>query len=343
VNVDYILWWLREGRVPALLTTSSPASRGFLDQPDTRILYGDDRLETRHDDQFNGIRFTLGWMNADGEFGVEARAFFLERDSTYFKASSDGSELLAIPYFNAVTGMPDSRIIAGPDPTRGLLSGAFVGYSRIEWFGEEVNTVLPMTAGDGWRLDLLAGLRFLQMRDRFDETATSRSVSDGGAQLWGLVDNIRTGNAYYGGQVGLSGESTFGRLFVQVRGTMGIGGDDELVRTFGGKLYQTPTMRTTTPTGLFVQPSNTGSMSRGNFDGAGEADVNVGYRLTSWARLVVGYTFLYWADPLRAGDQIETVVNHGQTNHPTPAVPTVPFKGDALWAQGVNAGVELRW
>jgi hypothetical protein len=274
---------------------------------------------------------------------VEARAFFLERDSTYFKAVSDGSVLLALPYFNAVTGQPDSRIIAGPDPTRGLLSGAFVGYSRIEWFGEELNAVLPLTAGDGWRLDLLAGLRFFQMRDRFNETNTSRSVPDGGATLWGLTDNIRVGNAYYGGQVGLSGERSFGRLFVQARGTIGIGGDDELVRTFGGKLYQTPLVRITTPTGLFVQPSNSGSFSRGHFDGAGEAAINVGYRLTSWARLSVGYTFLYWADPLRAGDQIDTVVNHGQMTTPVPARPVVPFKGDALWAQGVNVGVELRW
>src|SRR4029077_9074026 len=82
VDVDYIHWWLREGRVPGLLTTCSSASRGFLGQADTRVLYGDDRLATRHDDQFNGIRFALGWMNADGDFGVEARAFFLERDST---------------------------------------------------------------------------------------------------------------------------------------------------------------------------------------------------------------------------------------------------------------------
>jgi hypothetical protein len=343
VDVDYVLWWLREGRVPALLTTSSPASRGFLGQSDTRILYGDDRIATRHDDQFNGIRFALGWMNADGNFGVEARAFFLERDSTNLTTSSDGSVLLAVPYFNAVTGRPDSRIVAGLDPTRGLLSGGFNGYTRIEWFGEEVNAVIPVSAGDGWRLALLAGARFLQMRDRFHETNTSRSVADGGAQLWGLTDNIRVGNAYYGGQVGVSGESTFGRFFVQVRGTIGIGGDDELVRAFGGKSYQTPTTSITAPTGLFVQQSNTGSFSRCNFDGVGEAAINLGYQLASWVRLKVGYTFLYWADPLRAGEQVDTVVNHGQTTHPTPAVPVIPFKGDALWAQGVNAGVELRW
>jgi hypothetical protein len=342
VDLDYIFWWLREGRVPALLTTSSVASRGILGQSDTRVLYGDDRLQTRHGDQFNGLRFALGWMDAGGDFGVEARAFFLERDSTNFTATSDGSELLAIPYFNAVTGRPDSRVIAGLGPTRGLVSGGFNGYSRIEWFGQEVNAVLPLTRADCWRLDLLAGLRLFQMRDRFHETATSRSVPDG-ASLWGLVDNIRTGNTYYGGQVGLIGERSFGALFVQVRGTIGIGADDELVRAFGGKLYQTPTVRVSTPVGLFVQQSNTGSASRGNFDGAGEAAINAGYQLTSWARLLVGYTFLYWADPLRAGDQIDTVVNRVQTTHPTPAVPVVPFKGDVLWAQGVNAGVELRW
>jgi hypothetical protein len=339
---EYILWWLREGRVPALLTTSSTASQGILGQPDTRILYGDGRLPTRHDDRFNGVRLTVEWMNANETFGLEARGFLLERDSTHFKATSDGTVLLALPFTGATNGQPGSQLVAGQDPQRGLLTGGFVGYSRIEWFGEELNGVMPLSPWGCWRLDLLAGARFLQMRDRFNYTAVSYTVA-APVTLYSEMDNLRTGNAYYGAQVGLRGERDFGRFYLQLRGTIGLGADTELIRIFGASIYQTPQGRQLFGVGLFAQPSNTGSFSRVAFDGAGEVAVNAGYRLTSWARLFVGYTFLYWADPLRAGDQIDTVVYRRQGLAPGPARPIVPFKGDALWAQGVNAGVEFHW
>ena len=54
-------------------------------------------------------------------------------------------------------------------------------------------------------VDLLAG-RGSADRDRFDETATSATVRRPGAlRRW--VDNIRVGNAFYGGQVGVRGEA----------------------------------------------------------------------------------------------------------------------------------------
>jgi hypothetical protein len=338
---EYVLWWLREGRVPALLTTSSQASQGKLGESDTRVLYGDERLPTRHDDRFNGLRLALEWT-APGGWGVEARGFVLERDSTYFKATSDGSVLLAEPYTNPLTGQQESRLVAGDDPRRGLLSGGYVGYSRIEWFGEEVNGVVPLAEGPVWRADLLAGVRFLQMRDRFNDTNTSTS-QPGLAPQWGEDDNIRTGNAFYGAQLGVRGEADWGRAFVQVRVEGALGADVERVRLAGGTLYQTAQVRTVTPTGLYVQGSNTGEFRHASFDAAGEVDLNVGYRLTRRVRVFAGYTFLGWANPLRAGDQIDTVVNRLQPNPPTPALPTVPFRGDALWAQGLNLGAEVRW
>ncbi len=128
-SADYVLWWLREGRLPApTLTTSSQASQGLLDKADTRVLYGDDRLRTRHGDECNGVRFTLAyWFDDARTVGVEGNAFFLERDSTHYKATSDGSDLLARPYVNP-DGSPASYVVAGDAPD-GLRSGGFVGYS----------------------------------------------------------------------------------------------------------------------------------------------------------------------------------------------------------------------
>jgi hypothetical protein len=339
-GAEYVLWWLREGRMPALLTTSSFASRGLLGRPDTEVLYGDDRIETRHGDRFNGTRLTLGyWLTDDHSLAIEGSAVFLERDSTHFKATSDGNVLLARPYFSALDGSPQSEIIA--DPTR---SGGFVGYSRVELFTQEANLVLPLTASPAFRLDLLAGAKFLQMRDRADFTAAGKSLPDE-ATIFGLEDHLRVHDFFYGGQLGLRGEYTLGRWFVNVRGEAALGGNAQQVRTFGERITQTPLLRATEPFGLAVLPTNTGTFQRTVVDCVYEVNVNLGYHLTRGWRIFVGYTFLGWNNSIRAGDQVDLTVNPTQLTGPLvgPARPGIPFKEDFFWAQGVNTGLEYRW
>jgi hypothetical protein len=338
-GADYLMWWLREGRIPATLTTSSQASGGLLGQPDTRVLYGDGRLRTRHGDQFAGVRVNFEYrFDADRNLGIEGNAFFLERDSTYFKAVSDGSTLLARPFFNA-DGSSASEIVAGLAPA-GPRNGGFVGYSRIELFGEEANLVAPLLQADSFCLDLFCGARFLQLRDRTDLTATGRSLPDQ-ATLFGLEDHYRIHDAYYGGQLGLRGEFTWGPLSINLRGTIGLGANDEQVRTFGQRIFQTPAVRIVTPAGLTVQASNTGTFDRTALNMVTGAGLNIAYRVTPHIALAGGYTFLLWDSPLRSGDQIDTVVNiHPGT---APGRPTVPFKENLFWAQGLNVGLELSW
>src|SRR5690242_10913186 len=70
VDPDYAPWCRRRAHAPPILTTSSPASQGLLDRPDTRVVYGDEGLETRHHDQFVGGRFAVGWAAPDDSFGL---------------------------------------------------------------------------------------------------------------------------------------------------------------------------------------------------------------------------------------------------------------------------------
>lgn len=339
VSGEYIYWWLREGRIPATLATSSFASKGLLGQPDTQVLYGDQRLETRHADHFIGGRIKVGWWFDDAQsLGVEGTAFFLERDSTHYKAVSDGNTLLARPYFNP-DGSPASEIIAGPAPT-GLRNGQFVGYSRIELFGEEVNLIAPILVGANYRVDGLAGARFLQMRDRTDLTATGRSLPDQ-ATLFGLTDHYRIHNAYYGGQAGLRGEISRGRWTLNLRGETGLGGNEQQIRNFGDRVLHTPGNRVVTQGGLTVQASNTGQFERTTLNMVSEVAINIGYRLTAHCQLFGGYTFLLWDSPIRSGDQIDLVVN--TVPGTAPARPGVPFKEDLFWAQGLNVGLGFSW
>src|SRR5262249_52957658 len=81
VGGDYPVWWLRRASLPPMLTTSPQASAGVLGRPGTQVIYGNEGLETRHDDRFMGGRFSLEHYDPEN-FGFEGRAFFLERDST---------------------------------------------------------------------------------------------------------------------------------------------------------------------------------------------------------------------------------------------------------------------
>jgi hypothetical protein len=338
---EYLLWWLREGRVPPLLTTGSAAFQGVLGQPDTRVLYGGGTLPTRHGDRFNGLRLALGyWLDEEHSLGIEGSAFFLERDSTYFKATSAGATLLARPFINAQDGSPASEVVAGPAPG-GARAGGFVGYSRVELFGEEVNLRVPLAADRNWAVDLLAGAHFLQMRDRLDLTATSRLLPDQ-ATLFGESDHFRADNRFYGGQVGLRGQYCLGRWSVDLRGEVALGATEQEIRAFGDRTFQTPLTKVVQPLGLDVQPSNRGTFFDTDFDVVSEVGVNVGYQLTGHLRLFAGYTFLLWANPVRAGDQVDLVINPAQRSGQL-VRPAIPFREESFWAQGVNVGLDLRW
>jgi hypothetical protein len=339
-GVEVLHWWLREGRIPPLLTTSSPASGGVLGQPDTEVLYGGDRLETRHGNQFLGGRFTLGcWLTDDPSLAVEVRGFFLERDSTYFKATSPGDPLLAIPYINANNGQPTAEIVAGLGP-EGLRNGAFNGFTKIEVFGEEINLVTPVSICDGWDCVLLGGLRLLQMRDRADFTATGRLLPDQ-AILFGVSDHFRVHNYFWGGQLGLRVQRDFGDWFIQLEADAALGATSSDLSARGDRTRHTPVDKTVEPFGLFVRPSNAGKHSHCGLDAVFDLEARLGYRLTDWLSASLGGTFLAWLNPVRAGDQVDTQVN---LNQPVgPDRPRVPFRSDFFWAAGLNAAVKLRW
>ena len=127
--------------------------------------------------------------------------------------------------------------------------------------------------------------------------------------------------------------------------SMDAGATDAPVRAFGDQLIQAPTQRVTVPYGFAVQPSNSGKFSHSEFDVVSQISLNASCRLSNCMTLFMGYTFLYWANPLRAGDQLDLEVNptlatgslHGSSR------PAIPFRTDNFWAQGVNAGFQLSW
>jgi Putative beta barrel porin-7 (BBP7) len=346
VSADYLYWFLRSEAVPPLLTTGPASSTATIGQPGTQLVYGDDRLESRHDDRYVGVRFGLDWWLDDARtFALHGSAFFLERDSSNYTIPWQSAPVISRPYIDATTGAYQSAVVAGPAPGIGQLAGSVNVYSRIELFGQDLGGLAILSRGDGWSVGGILGTKFLQMRERLDITATSRLLPDE-TTLFGTTDHFHTFDHFYGAQAGLIGELRLvDRLTLRLQGTFGLGADDQEIRTYGDQVYQTPLVRTTKNYGLYVLPSNTGNFERVDFDTVSEASLSLVWNVSRHVTMHLGYSLLVWTNPVRPGDQI-TPINLSQGSPSGlvgPPQPQIPWKTDLLLVHGANVGLEFRW
>ena len=164
-----------------------------------------------------------------------------------------------------------------------------------------------------------------------------------------VTDFFGTSNSFYGGQLGLRGLFQFNRLQLELTTKVALGSNQEIATIRGATLINT-TPLTAANAGLLALASNSGRYYRDEFAAIPEVGINLGFRVTDNIQLFVGYTFVYWANVLRPGDQIDTSLNANLI--PTsntfgagggPARPTVPLHESNFWVQGLNVGFEVRY
>ena len=101
------------------------------------------------------------------------------------------------------------------------------------------------------------------------------------------------------------------------------------------------------PGALLALESNSGTFSRDEFSVVSEFGATLGYALSARSRFLVGYTFIYWPNVVRAGEQIDLNVNTDLLPPPQatddPEVPAFAFNETNFWAQGISLGLEYRW
>jgi hypothetical protein len=362
-GADYLLWWIKDSKLPPLVTTGPAASGGALGYPGTSILFGGTH-DYDHED-FSGGRFTAGmWLDCERTVGLEGSYFFLGGHNNFFNAGSSGavgSAVLARPFYDLSSGGASNSELAA-FPGWGFLGPQVGGSIHValnsSLQGAEANGVLNLACSPCFRFDLLGGFRYLELREDVDilehvnvlptaDTAAFGPVFTPGNQI-DLFDGFGTRNHFYGGQIGGRAEWVRGRIFVDVLGKVALGDTDEELDINGNTLVTTAAgARTRTPGGLLALSDNIGSYSRNRFAVVPEAGVNVGYQINCHLRAYVGYTFLYWSDVARPGDQINLGLNSNRaptsgTYNPaaTPAR-VVAIRDTDFWAQGINFGLEF--
>jgi Putative beta barrel porin-7 (BBP7) len=332
IEADYLHWRVKGDNLPALVST------GTLGVPGTTVQFGDAVVNDRWR---SGGQIKAGyWFDPQHAWGIEGSFFGLQDVSTSFNASSNGSPVLARPFFNVQTGLPDSLLVASP----GLGSGQIAINETSRLFGAGFAVRKEICASCAGRISALVGYRFLRTTDGLT-IATNQQGNIGFIGPFAIVatDAFATGNDFNGLDLGLTGESRFGAWTLEWLGKVAVGGNYSTAQ-INGTTITAGGATVVAPGGLLALPSNMGSFSQARFAVVPELALRLGYQVTPQLRLHAGYDFLFWSNVVRAGNVIDTGINPSQI--PPGALagagrPSLRLDGSDFWAHGLDLGAVL--
>lgn len=363
VGADMLYWTIRDMPIQFPLVTTSSAfgiDFGQAGGATTAPVGGLDRPISF--DSVTGYRFVVGGtIDQAGAWGGEVGGFWVNPFSRVFnfQSSGFGLPLLAIPFIDVTTGQPGSYLVSFPGvniaPGFGNAGGVRVAVESRVW-GAEANGVYNVQAsaeGPGG-FTLLAGPRFLELRERFsmDTNSTTFGVPPvvagpffpGGGGLFagaffgpGLApytvltsDRVRTVNDFYAAQVGFRGTIGYGAAFAEISGKVAPGYMRSYVDLQGSStLIANDGTSNAVPGGIFNNAQDLGRHRSDQFAVLLEGGLNVGYYVAPWLRLQFGYTFMWVNNVLRATTAISPYLNPN-------LIPTSPS------FTGVPAGRDLQ-
>jgi hypothetical protein len=366
-SAEYLLWFPRHPNLPPLVTTTGSLTAaqllalrmanpsfnpGAIGQLGTSVVVGGNNLSQG---AFDGGRFTLG-VGVWHELGLETTFFFIGPNSQNTTMASSGVPGLFRPFTDAVSGNANAEFVAFPNVVSGNVNVSY----RTNFWGAEANFRYPLLCGCRYRLDLLAGFRFLDLDENlqvnealtFQVTSPAAGVNAGDSIR--VTDHFGTINHFYGGQVGADFEWRFGskcKWFLGAMGKVALGSTHEVININGNTVF-TPLggMSTTMNGGLLTQPTNIGHFSQDRFAVAPEVALKIGYMVTEHLKLYAGYDFLYMSNVLRPADQVDLTVNTSQLPRlggsgtlVGPARPAVPFHQTNFFVHGAKFGLEYDW
>jgi hypothetical protein len=353
LSADYLLWWIRKQQIPALLSFGqfADAIPGAVGQSGTTLLVGPGSFDNSQ--QTGGRIAAVVWFDECHTSGIDGSFLGMEQRTRIFDATGWGAaneRILARPYFNANTNLPDADPVAVPS----VQSGTFVLAMPRQLYGGDVNFRFAWDVQ--WlttiHLSYLVGGRFLSLTEKIliDDTTTALPGDGVAGVNFQLNDSFVARNRFAGGQVGILGDMSVGPLTLSMGAKVAIGQTDEILRIQGSTvLYDQATGETfiDATRGLLAQPTNVGRYRKNELGVIPEATFSLAWDLNGYVKLSAGYTFLFWSRVLRPGDQIDPVLNVqplGTTELIGTAVrPLASMRSTGFWAQGVSIGLEVSY
>ena len=346
LSAEALFSWYKSSPTPVPIITDD-----YVTSPSVDVLLGGGSVDTNPN---YGFRLT-GAYRVDANLGFELTGFYMPSRSTSSSVSSSGqlgSTDILLPYVDALTGKETYTEIS--------FSPQYSGFAQTtldnNLGGFELNATWSLPPQSGWKVDLIGGFRFLQLRESYTIQTSSPYIPPYPANdIWNTTDSFDAKNRFYGVQVGARAWYDDGPWVGSVYGKLALGGMQESVSVAGfleSNDFNNYGAAQIFPGGYFALPTNSGDHSRSTFAVVPEVGLNVGYRLTPQATVYVGYSFLYASNVARPGEQINRTLNTTQnvawTGDPSakpsgPPQPTFNFSTTDFWAQTLSVGIAYRF
>jgi hypothetical protein len=349
VRAEYLMWWGKSATLPPLASTSLAGTAfeqsGVLELPTTRVLVGGERLDPGIR---SGGRFSLGWWFSPCRvWGLEATYLFLGTGTDSFRLDSQEHPILARPFFNAATFAQDSVVLAYPG-------------RRTGWFRADLSNqldsveVLLRRAGTPQcrgQLDFLVGYRYARLAERLSVESSSTFIATQELVPFGTTidvsDRFDAHNEFHGAQLGFTAITRYCYWSLELTAKLGVGGTWSRMTVDGDTIVTVPPLAPVAHSGgMLALPTNMGIQERTGFSVLPELGVTVSRDLTCRLRATFGYTFLYWSQVARPGEQVDTDLN--PTQFPPGELVGFPapksrFLLTDYWAQGLHFGLDYRF
>ena len=365
INFEYLMWWQDGMELPPLVTTSVgtgiPATQaGVLGLAPTRTLFGGNDVLT---DNFDGGRLRFGvWLDKCHTWGIGAEYFKIGSESEGFSQTSTGNPILARPFFNMETNREDSELVAFP----GILTGNVTAQATSQLTGTSIYLRYLRQCDEGCnnglfcgcpshycsRTEMMFGYRGLELKENVFISEDLNSTDQGNPGTFDILDRFETRNQFNGIDLGWMYRRTRGFWSLDTQLRLAVGNTKQTVRINGHTTITDPSTNPPTqtyPGGLLTQtPGNIGVYTQNEFSVVPEFGATLGYQLTDHLRATVGYTFIYWSNVVRPGDQISRDVNPNLLQPQVPPItgairPGFEFDTTDYWVQGISFGGEYRW
>jgi hypothetical protein len=347
-EIDFLLRWFKPVcEAPAVITVGNPADHvpGALGQAGTQVVIGQG-----HKFEFPmtpGVQFTVGWDRGDRALRLEVSGFLMEQaaNGQRFVADANGSPNTYLAY-----QAPDNSYQALPFTIPGVVTGGSMTAGSTKLWGVEGDLGLPVTTDLGGCTlygKLLAGGRYLDLTDRVHVTNMLRLVADPSAVAVG-ADQFSTHNQFAGPQVGTTLGLGWGRWSLEYTTKLAAGLTHQTRSIDGSPLLAASALSPLlVPGPLLALPSNISHESAQRVTLVPEVGVKTRLALTSWCRVSLGYSLLYWNKVLCPGDQMSPLANvtqlpfHGPVTGPLDPKPL--FAHTDYFAQGLNFEVRFAY
>jgi hypothetical protein len=358
-DFSYLASWARRAPLSTPLVTSGSAADahpGAIGQPGTGVVFGTDSIDFG---LRQGIQGELGvYLDADHHLSLDASGFYFfpQYVRSTFASDANGNPVIARPEFNTAAGGERSFLTSFP----GVLAGSTSVESRSTLWGYEVNGRYSICPSDGVLIDGLIGYRQARLDEKITITDQLTPLIPGNLTFLGGnnfvnppgtigdQDLFGTANIFYGVNLGVRARWLWDWGYLNVYAKTAVGVTSERVSIQGSTSLLTPTGTTSTPGGILALPSNIGNYHQSEFSVIPEVGFTFAYNPIDHVRLTAGYSFTYWSNVVRPGDQIN--------NHINPALvptdvgfgtatggsgPTFAFHETSFWWHTLNAGVEF--